>query len=140
MGVLVPSNLICTSHATQSLGYSIYLYPSRNQLVDRGFESHLDCQGLSRRNGQKGRLNCILVFPPETILRKNEGTKNTSSNPELNPVGQTKKESTLWLMGQTPSLVGCLSCFQLYPLVVVKVNIFIDQALRFLEGGFVELT
>lgn len=57
----------------------------------------------------------------------------------LNPVGQTKKESALWLVRQTPSLVGCLSCFQLYPFVVVEVDIFIDQLLSFLESWLVEL-
>lgn len=36
-------------------------------------------------------------------------------------------------------MVGCLSCFQLYPFVIVKVNILIDQLLSFLEGWFLEL-
>ena len=42
-------------------------------------------------------------------------------------------------MRQTPSLVGCLFCFQLYPFIVVEVNIFIDEQLSFLEGWFLEL-
>ena len=59
---------------------------------------------------------------------------------DLNPLGQTKKESTLQaLIGQAPYLVGCLSCFQLYPLMVEKVNIFIDDLFGLLKGGGREL-
>src|SRR5512147_3148087 len=42
-------------------------------------------------------------------------------------------------MRQTPSLVGCLFCFQLYPFVVVKVNILIDQLSGFFKSWCFEL-
>ena len=59
---------------------------------------------------------------------------------ELNPVDKTKKESPRWSTGQTPGLVGCLSCFQLYPFIVVKVNIFVNELFCLLKGGFWELS
>ena len=58
----------------------------------------------------------------------------------LNPISKTKKESPRWSNGQTPGFVGCLSCFQLYPFIVVKVNVFVNELLRFFKGGFFELS
>ena len=58
---------------------------------------------------------------------------------ELHPVEQTEKESPRELAGQAPMFERCLSCFQLYPLVVVKVNVFSNQLVSFFESGFLEV-
>ena len=67
--------------------------------------------------------------------------KTTKNRPkiELTPLSKTKKESPHWSNRQTPGFVGCLSCFQLYPFIVVKVNVFINKLLCFLKGGLLEL-
>ena len=41
--------------------------------------------------------------------------------------------------GQTPGLIRCLSCFQLYPFIVVEVNIVINDLPGFFKGGRGEL-
>ena len=57
----------------------------------------------------------------------------------LNPVDKTKKESPRRSNGQTPGFVRCLSCFQLYPFIVVKVNVFINELRCIRKGGLLEL-
>jgi hypothetical protein len=51
----------------------------------------------------------------------------------LNPYGLAKKKAASRLTEQAPYLVGCLSCFQLYLLMVEKVNVFIDDLFGFFK-------
>ena len=78
----------------------------------------------------------------DSIWKVNPGIKKPPCH-EVNPYGLTKKESTLVakkLTGQTPSFKGCLSCFQLYPFVVVKVNIFLHDLFGLLKSWCFDLT
>ena len=52
--------------------------------------------------------------------------------------GRQKKKATS-LTGQTPYLIGCLFCFQLYPFVVEEMNVIIDDVDSLLKGGRFEL-
>ena len=66
--------------------------------------------------------------------------KKRPANFRLHPIEKTKKESPRWSSGQTPGFIRCLSCFQLYPLVVVKVNVFINELFGFLKGSLFEVS
>ena len=58
----------------------------------------------------------------------------------LNPVNETKKRKPHWSTEQAPGFIRCLSCFQLYPLIVIKVNVFVNELLGFFKGGLFELS
>ena len=47
----------------------------------------------------------------------------------------TKRKPPASLFRQTPDLVGCLSCFQLYPFVIVKANVIVNDLVGFSKDG-----
>jgi hypothetical protein len=58
---------------------------------------------------------------------------------ELHPINETQKESPAVSTGQTPGFVRYLSCFPLYPYIVVKANIIINDLSGLLEGRVAHL-
>ena len=89
----------------------------------------------------------LLIVGGDEIFSESNKKKEPRQS-ELHPVGKTQNKKAPRLFGQTPYLVGCLFVFQLYPFIVVKVNIIIDDLLSLLEsrvldpanGFFFEMT
>ena len=50
------------------------------------------------------------------------------------PVKWTPKETPPGLLGQAPHLEGCLSCFELDPLVIVEQNVVVHDLANLLEA------